>query len=369
MTKAIRQITDRFAELRRGVSKENRGLEVGPFFRPICPKKEGFNTVTLDVFSRNELIKNYANDPNVYPHFDCIEEVDIVSSEPLLEAIRNSDIYKHEPNPEMIFDYIITSHHFEHLANPIQFLQAAEILLKPDGFLSMAIPIHTRCFDLYKPLTITGKFIDAYVNKINAPSLGTVYDHLTFGAHKKDGTPIGGPHKSNDNIKLIWDELENFQINPQFNKIAWFKELQTNLNNGYIDAHCNFFNPYSFCLIIADLKMIGLLTKLQVHNICEHGLEFIVHLRKSDPVELYPCSRMTRTELVQATSAYSAYETYRADSSSAEIENETIKQLNAILESRSWKLTRPYRAAGELLSKLLVAMGRKKKQLISNFIT
>ena len=369
MTKAIRQITDRFAELRRGVSKENRGLEVGPFFRPICPKKEGFNTITLDVFSRNELIKNYANDPNVYPYFDCIEEVDIVSSEPLLEAIRNSDIYKHEPNPEMIFDYIITSHHFEHLANPIQFLQAAEILLKPDGFLSMAIPIHTRCFDLYKPLTITGKFIDAYVNNINAPSLGTVYDHLTFGALKRDGTPIGIPHLDNKEVKLIWDELEEFQTNPQFNKIAWFKQLQTSLNNEYIDAHCNFFNPYSFCLIMADLKMIGLLNQLLVHDICEHGMEFIVHLRKSNPVELHPCSKMTRTELVQAANSYSASETSIEYSQPSPKEIEAIEHLNKILQSRSWKLTRPYRAAGELLSKLLVAMGRKKKQLISNFIT
>ncbi|NCU77649.1 MAG: hypothetical protein EBV59_12145, partial [Synechococcaceae bacterium WB7_1C_051] len=279
------------------------------------------------------MIKNYANDPNVYPYFDCIEEVDIVSSEPLLEAIRNSDIYKHEPNPEMIFDYIITSHHFEHLANPIQFLQAAEILLKPDGFLSMAIPIHTRCFDLYKPLTITGKFIDAYVNNINKE------------------------------VKLIWDELEEFQTNPQFNKIAWFKQLQTSLNNEYIDAHCNFFNPYSFCLIMADLKMIGLLNQLLVHDICEHGMEFIVHLRKSNPVELHPCSKMTRTELVQAANSYSASETSIEYSQPSPKEIEAIEHLNKILQSRSWKLTRPYRAAGELLSKLLVAMGRKKKQL------
>ena len=369
MTTAIKQITDRFAELRLGVTKENKGLEVGPFFRPICPKKEGFNAITLDVFSRQDLISKYADDPNVYPHFNCIEEVDIVSSEPLLEAIRGSELYMHEPNTEMIFDYIITSHHFEHLANPIQFLQAAEILLKPDGYLSMAIPIHTRCFDLYKPLTSSGKFIDAYINKITAPSLGTVFDHHTLGAHKRDGTPIGIPHLNNKEVILIWDEIEEFQTNPQFNKISWFKELQTNLNNGYVDAHCNFFNPYSFCLIMADLKMIGLLNKLKVHQISEHGMEFIVHLRKSDPAELHPCSKMTRTELVQAANSYSASETFREYSQSSPKEIEATEHLNEILKSRSWQLTRPYRAAGELLSNLLFIIGRKKKPLRSDFIT
>jgi SAM-dependent methyltransferase len=139
------QAPDRFIELRRGALKENFGLEVGPFFRPICPKAEGYNSISLDVFSRDELIRNYAKDPNVYPYFNNIEEVDIVSSEPLLNAIKHSDLFKDNYKSESIFDYIITSHHFEHLANPIQFLQAAEQLLKPKGILSMAIPIHTRC--------------------------------------------------------------------------------------------------------------------------------------------------------------------------------------------------------------------------------
>lgn len=233
----------------------------------------------------------------------------------------------------------------------------------------MAIPIHTRCFDLYKPLTRTGKLIDSYINKLTTPSLGAVFDHNTLGPHKRDGTPIGMPHLSNKNVKLIWDELEEFQINPQFNKIGWFKELQTSLNNGYIDVHCNFFNPYSFCLIIADLKMIGLLNTLKVHHISEHGMEFIVHLEKSAPVEMQPCSSMTRTELVQAANAYTASETHRDSSLSTQKEIEATRQLNKILKSRSWQLTKPCRVAGKLLSKLLVIISRMKKPLSSNFIS
>lgn len=71
MNLKFQQVIDRFAELRLGVTYENRGLEIGPFFRLMCPKKEGFNVLTLDVFNRNDFIKMYANNPNVHSHFNA----------------------------------------------------------------------------------------------------------------------------------------------------------------------------------------------------------------------------------------------------------------------------------------------------------
>jgi SAM-dependent methyltransferase len=370
MKVSIRYVSDRIQELRKGISKQDIGLEIGPFFRPICPKKEGFQVVTLDVFSREELIEKYAKDPNVYPYFDDIEKVDIVSSKCLLEAVSSSGIYKLQPSVSKIFDYIITSHHFEHIANPVQFLRDAEKLLKEQGSLTMAIPIHTRCFDLYKPLSSTGKLIDAYINKQTSPSLGTVFNHLTLGAHKKDGLPIGSPNQCNKDLKLIWDELETFQTDPNFSKEAWFKQLASNHSNGYIDAHCNFFNPISFCLIIADLKMLGLLNELQVHDISEHREEFIVHLKKGKPLDKIQCSELTRTEIVQAAIQYSVSELLNVENSvTPRPEIEASLYLDAILNSRSWKITKPYRALGRLLHKLLIKMGKSKKTLGSNFIT
>ena len=53
---SLRHVSDRLQELRKGITNQDSGLEVGPFFSPICPKKEGFQVVTLDVFSREELI-------------------------------------------------------------------------------------------------------------------------------------------------------------------------------------------------------------------------------------------------------------------------------------------------------------------------
>ena len=378
MAIVFRQAGDRLQELRRGASKQKAGLEVGPFFRPICPKKKGFNVTTLDVFSRDQLIKNYAKDPNVYPYFDDIEEVDIVSSKPLLEAISCSGRFENNfknnlenssnnstakpPSSAAAFtpvsgvlDYIVTSHHFEHLPNPIQFLQDAEILLRPGGSLTMAIPIHTRCFDLYKPLSSSGSLIDAYINQQAQPSLGTVFNHICLGAKKIDGSPIASPQLEPKDVSLIWTELEPFQTNPEFNKIAWFEQLQADIKSRYIDAHCHCFNPASFCLILADLRMLGLVKELQVHDICEHGLEFIVHLQKDAPSQAHPCRGLSRTALVQAASSYSAKELLTATPTAhgqGQHDNPAEQLLRALKNSRSWKLTRPYRAAGSLLRKL-----------------
>lgn len=363
----FRQASDRLEELRRGATKDKAGLEVGPFLRPICPKKS-FNVITLDVFSRDQLIRNYANDPNVNPYFDDIEEVDIVSCKPLLEAISSSGRFRNNldysiachQGPEAtftpisaVFDYIVTSHHFEHLPNPIQFLQDAEVLLRPSGSLTMAIPIHTRCFDLYKPLSTSGGFIDAYINQQARPSLGTVFNHICLGAKKKDGSPIASPQQDPNDVRLAWDELESFQNDPAFNKIIWFEQLQAEIKSHYVDAHCHCFNPASFCLILADLRMLGLVKELQVHDICEHGLEFIVHLKKGAPPQSHPCSGLSRTALVQAASQYSAREMLTAEAAISGSNSPKLHQLLRTLKNRrSWKSSKPYHVAAFLLGKL-----------------
>ncbi|WP_353089934.1 class I SAM-dependent methyltransferase [Synechococcus lacustris] len=343
----FRKASNRFQELRKDITTEKKGVEIGAFFRPICPKRHGYNVTTIDVFTREELIKSHENDETVKPYFSDIEEVDIVSSEPLLEALQSRSFKSIRDS----LDYIVSSHNFEHLPNPIKFLQDAEILLKPDGMLTMAIPIHSRCFDIYKPLSTIGNLIDAYTNKQSKPSLGSVVNHLCYGAQHKDGSALNSIQLDEGKISLIWDELEDFQISSGFNKITWFKELQTQLNCSYVDAHCHFFNPASFCLIISDLRMLGLLKELQVHDICEHGIEFIVQLKKA-PNENgngNPCSKLKRTALVQVATNYSAVETLI---SAAPFSDEALVKLKEMQTSRSWKITKPLRQASSFLGHL-----------------
>ncbi len=102
------------------ISKDKKGLEIGPSHRPIASKKNGYNVKILDHLDKNGLIQKYKNH-NVT--LDIIEDVDYVwSGEPLSKLI-----------PEK-FDWIIASHVIEHTPDFIGFLNECEELLIEGGY-------------------------------------------------------------------------------------------------------------------------------------------------------------------------------------------------------------------------------------------
>jgi SAM-dependent methyltransferase len=68
------------------------------------------------------------------------------------------------------FDYIISSHNFEHLPNPINFLQGCEKVHKPRGYLSMTLPDKRACFDDFRPISTLGSWLDAYLENRSRPT-------------------------------------------------------------------------------------------------------------------------------------------------------------------------------------------------------
>jgi hypothetical protein len=88
-------------------------------------------------------------------------------------------------------------------------------------------------------------------------------------------------------------------------------------------------------------------------------MEFIVHLKKGKPENPHPCSNMTRTELVQAACQNSAHEIDTSESDKTNFDFESSKLLDEILRSRSWQITKPYRAIGRLIDKIFFKLGIK----------
>ena len=132
-------------QILRGLNKSMRGLEIAPYFSPLAPKRDGYNCTTLDVFDREELVRRAAADPNIPEEgLGRIEPVDFVGS-----ATEIADLV---PSPEHgAFDYIVSSHNFEHLPNPIRFLQGCERLLKPSGILFAGHSGRARLLRLHAP--------------------------------------------------------------------------------------------------------------------------------------------------------------------------------------------------------------------------
>ena len=254
--------------LTKKITKDLLGLEIGPLHNPICPKREDWNILTLDICDGEALRKRYKSDPNV----ECnqIEDVDIIYKKSLRESILH---YSSLPQSRLAnvdegLDYIISSHNFEHQPNPLGFLHDCESSLKEGGYLVMAIPVASRCFDCFLPLTTSGKAIDAYINDCSKPSPGSIFDNTAYHATLKNGEPINDTNYSLEKVNLtnaVGENFLGFLINP---------------NREYVDAHVSRFNHYSFELLIRDSQSMGIITNLVVDEIQLLGSEFIATIQK-----------------------------------------------------------------------------------------
>jgi SAM-dependent methyltransferase len=133
---------DRRQSILKYATKEQRGIEIGPWFNPIAPKREGYRCSALDVFDTEALRKRPADDPNIP-----------AASVAMMEVGASTHIGDGPSAWEAsAFDYVVSCHNFEHLPNPIRFLQGCVEALRPGVMLSMAIPDRHTCFACFRSL-------------------------------------------------------------------------------------------------------------------------------------------------------------------------------------------------------------------------
>ena len=135
----------------------------------------------------------------------------------------------------------------------------------------MAIPIASRCFDCWLPLTTTGMALDRYLLNAPKPTVGAVFDSLKTQAFLIDGQPV---HDQSYNVDKI-------QLNADFND-SFLRSADQLFPSDYVDAHVSRFNPYSFELFLGELHALGLLSSLVVEDIAVNGAEFIVRMCKHE---------------------------------------------------------------------------------------
>jgi hypothetical protein len=295
-------VPPRLEELRRHVGKEALGLEIGPLHRPVCPKREGFNCLSADILSREQLLQAYAEDPEVMPLQEDVEEVDVLLTEGLLAGMQ---AYCESPQAQAMqaegsLAYLISSHNLEHLPDPIAFLDDAAVLLAPGGHLTMAIPVGSRCFDCFRPLSSTGQLIDAHQERRTKPTLGALFDHSASVATDAGGRTIGD---------RTYD-IEHVAVSACGGTIdaAACATLQFTHEFGHSGGiHSFVFNPYSFLLIFEDLQACGYLPLLRILQVLDRpGNEFIVHIVRISEAACcpLPLTAERRTELLKQSIIY-----------------------------------------------------------------
>jgi SAM-dependent methyltransferase len=280
---------DRRDVILKYITKEKHGIEIGPFHSPLTPKREGYNCLVMDVFDLATLKKMAKENVGISDEqCELLEEVDLLGSSTHIDKV----VEQHGKLGQ--FDYLVSSHNFEHLPNPIRFLQGCAKVLKPGGMLSMAIPDRRACYDYFRPATPLSAWLEAYFADRNQPTLTQNFDEKWVRAsYDHHGVPYGS----------FFRGAPPAAVTPAMTFERHFKEWAANVASNdleYEDAHCSVFTPSSFELLVRDCAYLGLIDFEIVEMSDSPGVDFFAHLRvATDPAALRPANyEALRNELL-----------------------------------------------------------------------
>jgi SAM-dependent methyltransferase len=262
---------DRKSFLLKHIDLSLPGIEVAPYFNPAVAKRDGYPVLTLDVFDSKTLRENAAQDPHIpAARIDEIEDVDIVADACSIgEAVARIGRTGQ-------FRYILSSHNFEHLPDPIRFLQGCSAALAPGGVVSMAVPDGRACFDHFRMPTRLSDWLSAYHRKLEQPAPETIFDsRANFAEYYRYGAAQTG-------CDITFDDPRGFRLRNDLRQS--YAEYQERLRTpqDYLDAHCTVTFGAALENMLWDLRFLGLIDLEVVEVTGTQGLEFYVHLRKPE---------------------------------------------------------------------------------------
>jgi predicted SAM-dependent methyltransferase len=352
------------------IRKDQRGIEIGPSWNPLVPKAAGWDTLNLDVFDARTLREKAINDRNVPSQMvSNIEEVDLLGP---AHQLRELAVERGLNN----IDFIISSHNFEHLPNPVSFLHSCSEVLRSGGLLSMAIPDKRACFDYFRPLSTLGSILAAYFEKHSRPSSTQIFEQQSLHSRycSDTGDHIGFSLTDDPRHIVAFQTVED-----AYQGLCARRAASSCEGAPYEDVHCWTFTPNSFRLLMLDLSFLRLIDFVPIKIYDTHGGEFYVHLRNMRGIAREPLSSRDyydkRQKLLHAANADAAEAGLREaqaakDASEAELQQvqaelqqvqaelqqvqaakdaaeAELQQVQAALDatyrSHSWRVTRPLR--------------------------
>jgi SAM-dependent methyltransferase len=264
---------DRNRLILKHIDVSQPGIEIAPYFHPLVKKADGHPVLYADIFDAARLRAGAKQDPNVLDErIKDIDEVDIVGDAGNIgDAVASL-------GREGQFQYIVSSHNFEHLSNPIRFLQGCERALKPGGFLSMAVPDGRACFDHFRMPTRLSDWLSAFHRGISQPSAETLFDYrANISTYVVNHNPSVG-------CDLQLDDPSGFVAEQNLKSAYAAYQDESRYETPYVDAHCTVTFGAALENMLWDLRYLGLISFDIVEVTATRGLEFLVHLRKPETV-------------------------------------------------------------------------------------
>lgn len=243
-------------QIRSEVTKRMIGLEIGPSYAPILPKSEGYRTLVIDHTDAEGLRAKYAGVPGV--DVGRVEDVD---------AIDDGGEFTLLDETGSGFDYIVASHVFEHVTDPIHFLQRCTRALKASGRLYLLLPDRRFCFDFLRPTSTAGQMLAAYLEGRRLHGPAALFDHHAY--------------VSTRNGAIAWAETSP-GVHAFSHDVRQGYAAATAMPRDYVDAHAWVFTPSSFRLIVEDLRELGLVGLGEAYFHPSIGCEFMAVLSPAE---------------------------------------------------------------------------------------
>ena len=236
------------------------GLEIGPLDRPLVRRDPGINIAYLDFQTTDQLRARFADDPGVCITDLC--EIDFATGRRQASEV-----------VDRTFDYILASHVFEHVPDPIAWLQDLSSLLNAGGIISLAIPDRRFTFDILRPATSIGEVLEAHYARRSKPSFRSVFDQHYYWR--------------NVSAEAVWrGDVSPHDLSAPSPPASALRHAQDVLASAehYEDVHCTIVSDREFIALIEQIKAFGLidLNTKRFFPTAVSDMEFIVHLQRPD---------------------------------------------------------------------------------------
>lgn len=268
--------------IRSAVGKRSRGIEFGASYAPILPKSEGYQTLVIDHADAETLRSKYRSHGVDISRIEAVDAID-----------DGGELLALDPAGKG-FDFIVASHVFEHLTDPIHFLQRCERALRPGGRIFLLVPDRRFTFDYLRPCSTLGQMLAAYFAGDTRHNAASMYDH--YASNSTRGGVQVWTQGSIGEFAFAGTPLEGYRLAAQ-------------AGPDYIDCHAWVFTPSSFRLIIADLRAIGLVGLSEERFHPSIGCEFFVELSSSPTNPLQDRLTLALAALSEATTDNSDQQT------------------------------------------------------------
>ncbi len=176
------------------------------------------------------------------------------------------------------YDYIIASHVFEHLPNPLGWLRDCAEILCSGGCLALVIPDKRFTFDLTRPLTTLAEMIESDLLDQRRPGLRQIYEAATCSARIEAG--------------VTWHRApRQEELAPTGADVDAYGLLKAEEGrNDYLDVRCTVYTPTSFLQLLARTARLNKhpFRLMSFHDTPFNSIEFYLQLMNASeqsPVE------------------------------------------------------------------------------------